>query len=74
MRDSGLAPIRLDKLLQQRARSGVRIYILAWNETKLAFAFNNQNAQVYLESLHPNISVLCHPTTQPGTLTRSQVI
>lgn len=61
---------RLDHVLLQQARRGVQIVILLWNETKLAFAYNNNNAKAVLESLHPNIRVSTFPSST-GPLTWS---
>ncbi|KJE92461.1 phospholipase D zeta2 [Capsaspora owczarzaki ATCC 30864] len=54
-------PSRLDRVLLSRASAGVKIYMLLWNETKLAFRLNSSNAKKILESLHPNIKVITHP-------------
>lgn len=57
-----LPPIRLDQLLQFKAMQGVKIYILLYKEVSLASQGNNSNdAQIYLESLSPNIHCIRHP-------------
>ncbi len=56
---------RLDTLLQEKAAEGVRVYCLIWNETKLTLDLNSHFSETYLESLHPNIRVMRHPTITP---------
>eukprot|EP00127_Corallochytrium_limacisporum_P004598 Clim_evm12s169 gene=Clim_evmTU12s169 len=52
---------RLDALLLEKARQGVQIRMLIWNETKVALQINNGYAKRRFEDLHPNIRVLLHP-------------
>lgn len=56
---------RLDKLLLHKAKQGVKIYILLWNETSMAVPLNNSMAKKKLESLHENIKVIKHPPREP---------
>jgi phospholipase D1/2 len=56
---------RLDTLLQEKANEGVHVFCLIWNETKLTLDLNSHFSETYLESLHPNIRVLRHPTITP---------
>jgi phospholipase D1/2 len=64
----------LDSILEQKAKEGVKIYVLLWAEHHEAFInnFSTQTKQVqivtiyydklqFLEKLHPNIRVLRHP-------------
>ena len=52
-------------LLKRKAEKGVNVYILVWNETKVASALNSLHTKKQLEKLHPNIKVLCHPASAP---------
>jgi len=52
---------RLDSLLNEKATQGVKIYIMVWNETKLALNLNSERVKTELERLNSNIQVLCHP-------------
>ncbi|CAD8140682.1 unnamed protein product [Paramecium pentaurelia] len=54
---------RLDKLLQQKAIEGVKIYSIVYNEPKLALTINSQYTQTKLNNLHSNISVVRHPNS-----------
>eukprot|EP01102_Stenamoeba_stenopodia_P018021 TRINITY_DN6556_c0_g2_i1.p1 TRINITY_DN6556_c0_g2~~TRINITY_DN6556_c0_g2_i1.p1 ORF type:complete len:1330 (+),score=341.95 TRINITY_DN6556_c0_g2_i1:180-4169(+) len=57
---------RLDKLLAAKASEGVKVYVLVWNETKIAVAINSAYAQSALEKLNAgNIMVLRHPLVTP---------
>jgi len=56
---------RLDKLLKRKADEGVQIYVLPWSETKIAIDLGSANVKQVLESLSPNIHVLCHPLIAP---------
>ena len=44
---------------------GVRIYVLPWNETKIALNLNSKHTQETLEKLNKNIKVLRHPLSNP---------
>ncbi|KAG2387064.1 hypothetical protein C9374_002099 [Naegleria lovaniensis] len=69
LRGSGkeVADSRLDILLKKKASQGVKIYILLWNETTLAFLnLNTKRTKAYLKSLYPkNIFVKTHPKKFP---------
>ncbi|XP_060530761.1 phospholipase D2 isoform X2 [Cylas formicarius] len=52
---------RLDKLLQRKAESGVRIYVLLYKEVELALGLNSYYSKQRLSDLHQNIKVLRHP-------------
>ena len=52
---------RLDNLLLMKAVEGVHVYVLLWNETKIAIPFSNGYAAETLEGLHENIKVITHP-------------
>jgi len=56
---------RLDSILLERAKSGVKIYILVWNETKIAVNLASQRVKNKLERLHKHIHVQLHPFVQP---------
>lgn len=61
-----LPSMRLDHLLQYKANQGVKIYILLYKEIEMALGNDSENAQIYLENLHPNISVIRHPNKYFG--------
>ncbi|XP_030747183.1 phospholipase D2 [Sitophilus oryzae] len=52
---------RLDKLLQRKAESGVKVYILLYKEVELALGLNSFYSKQTLQDLHKNIKVLRHP-------------
>jgi phospholipase D1/2 len=56
---------RLDRLLFKKAREGVRIYIILWDETKIAVFKGSRRAKEMLEGLHSNVKVLRHPPFTP---------
>lgn len=55
---------RLDYLLMQKAREGIQVYIILWDETKIAMFKGSKRAQEMLET-HPNIHVIRHPPFTP---------
>lgn len=56
-----MPPIRLDQLLFYKAKSGIRINIMLYQEVGIAAQGNDSSsAQQYLESLHPNICCQRH--------------
>eukprot|EP01113_Clastostelium_recurvatum_P006361 TRINITY_DN1286_c0_g1_i6.p1 TRINITY_DN1286_c0_g1~~TRINITY_DN1286_c0_g1_i6.p1 ORF type:complete len:1347 (-),score=391.81 TRINITY_DN1286_c0_g1_i6:62-4102(-) len=66
---------RVDNLLAERARAGVKIYILIWNETNLSgFELGSQFAKVWMEGMSSrnNIKVIRHPKYVPLTWTHHQ--
>lgn len=52
---------RLDQILLDRAKAGVKIYILIWDESNLGINLASRWAKVYLEKLHKNVRVIRHP-------------
>nr|CAG4715035.1 unnamed protein product [Naegleria fowleri] len=76
LRGSGkeVADSRLDILLKKKASQGVKIYILLWNETTLAFLnLNTKRTKAYLKSLYPkNIFVKTHPKKYPAEWSHHQ--
>eukprot|EP00127_Corallochytrium_limacisporum_P003516 Clim_evm144s149 gene=Clim_evmTU144s149 len=52
---------RLDHILTRAAERGVKVYMLLWNETKIAFLWRNGYARRHLEKLNSNIKILLHP-------------
>jgi phospholipase D1/2 len=56
---------RLDKLLKTKADRGVKIYVLLWNETKIAVELNSLYSKTQLEKLSSNIMVMRHPVAFP---------
>ena len=56
---------RLDQLLHEKASEGVRVFVLMWNETKLALDLNSYYSESHLQGLHPNIRVMRHPNVVP---------
>lgn len=59
---------RLDRILQRKAREGVKIYIIVFKEFSMALYLNSYHTKVSMESLHPNIRVQRHPDHFSGTL------
>eukprot|EP01133_Synstelium_polycarpum_P014272 gene14272-16846_t len=56
---------RLDRLLTERAKAGVKVYILMWNETNLGIQLGTKHSMRWFQSCHPNISVIRHPRMYP---------
>jgi phospholipase D1/2 len=57
---------RFDYMLLDRAKNGVKIYIILWHETKVAQAgLNSGYAEKYFKSLHSNFYVMKHPSLLP---------
>lgn len=52
---------RVDKVLENLALKGVRIYIIVYNAPRIAIDINPEFTETYLTSLHSNIKVLRHP-------------
>ena len=65
---------RFDKILLKKAKEGVKIFILLWNETSLVLNLKSMNAKRKLESLHPNIVVVRHPPLEPLNWSHHQVL
>jgi phosphatidylserine/phosphatidylglycerophosphate/cardiolipin synthase-like enzyme len=60
--------MRLDRLLQRKAREGVKIYVIVFKEFSMALALNSYHTKASLERLHPNIRVQRHPDHLGGVL------
>lgn len=60
--------MRLDRLLQRKAREGVKIYIMIFKEVTMALKINSYHTKSSLEKLHPNIRVQRHPDYLGGPL------
>lgn len=43
---------RLDHILLERARAGVKVYCLIWDESNLGINLGSRWAKVFLEKLH----------------------
>ncbi|KAG2144421.1 uncharacterized protein EDB93DRAFT_1153427 [Suillus bovinus] len=52
---------RLDRLLQRKAREGVRIYVVVYKEVTQTMSMNSKHTKAALEALHPNIACMRHP-------------
>lgn len=63
---------RLDNILKRKAQEGVKIYILLWDETNLVMNNHSGANKKYVESLHPNIFCIRHPTIVPLTYSHHQ--
>ncbi|KAG2173548.1 hypothetical protein INT44_007139 [Umbelopsis vinacea] len=53
---------RLDRLLQRKAKQGVKIYIIMYKEVSIALPLYSHYAKEHLLSLSPNIYVMRHPS------------
>lgn len=56
---------RLDRILTEKAKEGVKVYILMWNETNLGVQLGSGHAKRWFQSCHPNIHVIRHPKRYP---------
>lgn len=52
---------RLDSMLLERAKAGVKVYVLIWDESNLGINLASRWVKVFLENLHKY--VLVHETT-----------
>ncbi|KAG1824809.1 uncharacterized protein BJ212DRAFT_1322516 [Suillus subaureus] len=52
---------RLDRLLQRKAREGVRVYVIVYKEVTQTMSMNSKHTKAALEALHPNIACMRHP-------------
>ncbi|XP_054157366.1 phospholipase D1-like [Oppia nitens] len=57
---------RLDRILERKAKQGVRIYILVYKEMEIGVSINSLFTKQWLMKLHPNIKVLRHPDAARG--------
>lgn len=57
---------RFDQLLKKKAEQGVRIYMILWNETKVAQEglMNRYAAQVF-SNMHDHFRIMMHPVQEP---------
>eukprot|EP00013_Stygamoeba_regulata_P009165 CAMPEP_0177670472 /NCGR_PEP_ID=MMETSP0447-20121125/24105_1 /TAXON_ID=0 /ORGANISM="Stygamoeba regulata, Strain BSH-02190019" /LENGTH=954 /DNA_ID=CAMNT_0019177633 /DNA_START=1 /DNA_END=2865 /DNA_ORIENTATION=+ len=67
---------RLDRILLDRARQGVRVYVLIWRETRIALGgtIHSEYTKRTLQALHPNIHVMRHPLRIPVLWSHHQKI
>ncbi|EFA76359.1 phospholipase D1 [Heterostelium album PN500] len=56
---------RMDNLLCRKAKQGVKIFIILWDETKIATFKGSKRCKEKLEELHHNIKVIKHPPFTP---------
>uniref|UniRef100_T1J7Z2 Phospholipase n=1 Tax=Strigamia maritima TaxID=126957 RepID=T1J7Z2_STRMM len=60
---------RLDKILERKAKEGVKIFVLLYKEVELALGINSLYSKQRLVEKHPqNIKVLRHPDVAQATL------
>ncbi|KAM9989731.1 hypothetical protein ACTFIY_005778 [Dictyostelium cf. discoideum] len=67
-RDNGIENMeksRLDRILTEKAKEGVKVYVLMWNETNLGVQLGSRHAKNWLEGCHSNIHVIRHPKRYP---------
>ncbi|KAK5582590.1 hypothetical protein RB653_004175 [Dictyostelium firmibasis] len=67
-RDNGVEHMeksRLDRVLTEKAKEGVKVYVLMWNETNLGVQLGSRHAKNWLEGCHSNIHVIRHPKRYP---------
>ncbi|KAN0011905.1 hypothetical protein ACTFIU_000122 [Dictyostelium citrinum] len=67
-RDNGIEAMeksRLDRILTEKAKEGVKVYVLMWNETNLGVQLGSRHAKNWLEGCHSNIHVIRHPKRYP---------
>ncbi|WBW71606.1 phospholipase D, Pld1 [Schizosaccharomyces osmophilus] len=53
---------RIDHLLQEKARQGVRVYIMVYRNIDATIPIDSFHTKSYLQSLHPNIFVIRSPS------------
>lgn len=56
---------RLDVILNRKASEGVKVFILAWNETKIAMDLGSDEMEQAFTSINKNIHVIKHPAAFP---------
>ena len=56
---------RLDVILNRKASEGVKVFVLAWNETKIAMDLGSDEMEQAFTSIHKNIHVIKHPAAFP---------
>ncbi|KAF8603406.1 phospholipase D/nuclease [Ceratobasidium sp. AG-I] len=52
---------RLDRLLQRKAREGVKIYVVVYKEATQTMSMSSKHTKDVLNALHENITCLRHP-------------
>ncbi|EIW74184.1 phospholipase D [Coniophora puteana RWD-64-598 SS2] len=52
---------RLDRILQRKARQGVKIFVVVYKEVTQTMSMSSKHTKAALEDLHPNISCMRHP-------------
>ncbi|KAL1211749.1 Phospholipase D zeta 2 [Cardamine amara subsp. amara] len=53
--------LRLDALLETKAKQGVKIYILLYKEVQIALKINSMYSKKRLQNIHQNVKVLRYP-------------
>ncbi|VVA96594.1 unnamed protein product [Arabis nemorensis] len=53
--------LRLDALLETKAKQGVKIYILLYKEVQIALKINSMYSKRRLQNIHKNVKVLRYP-------------
>ncbi|XP_010464093.1 PREDICTED: phospholipase D zeta 2-like [Camelina sativa] len=53
--------LRLDALLETKAKQGVKIYILMYKEVQIALKINSMYSKKRLQNIHKNVKVLRYP-------------
>lgn len=56
---------RLDHILSKKAKDGVKVYIILWDETKIAMFKGSRRAKELLEGMHAGVKVIRHPPFTP---------
>eukprot|EP00727_Mastigamoeba_balamuthi_P004350 m51a1_g13913 hypothetical protein (925) ;mRNA; r:791848-794838 len=56
---------RLDHIIARKAHQGVKVYVLLWNETKIALELHSEWAATRLKAAGVNIVVVRHPSVFP---------
>eukprot|EP01121_Diplochlamys_sp_Union-15-3_P007772 TRINITY_DN2004_c0_g1_i4.p1 TRINITY_DN2004_c0_g1~~TRINITY_DN2004_c0_g1_i4.p1 ORF type:complete len:163 (+),score=17.39 TRINITY_DN2004_c0_g1_i4:128-616(+) len=57
--------MRLDRLLRNIAREGVKVYLLIWNAPNVGVSLHSKYVVDYMNTLHSNITALSHPGITP---------
>jgi phospholipase D1/2 len=56
---------RFDYMLKKKAEEGVKIYMILWDEFKMASTLNSEYSQKIFEGLHENFKIIRHPPIFP---------
>ncbi|KAI4349929.1 hypothetical protein L6164_010470 [Bauhinia variegata] len=62
---TGYSSLRLDKLLEAKAKQGVQIYVLLYKEVSIALKINSLYSKRRLLNIHENVRVLRYPDRFP---------